>query len=61
MRQISSVLNPIVPTIGNCASAQIAANTSRTQRVSTRLTMNPTTMAAIENRKKNEEPSSPNC
>ena len=50
-----------VPTIGNCASDQITAITSSTQRVSTRLTMKPTTMAEIENRKKNEEPSKPNC
>ena len=50
-----------VPTIGNCASAQITASTSSTQRVATRLTMKPTTMAEIENRKKNEEPSRPNC
>src|SRR6185437_3729118 len=60
-RQISSVVNPIVPTIGNCASAQTPASTIRTQRVATRLTMKPTTIAEIENRKKNEEPSSPNC
>ena len=50
-----------VPTIGNCASDQITAIASSTQRVSTRLTMKPTTMAEIENRKKNEEPSRPNC
>jgi hypothetical protein len=50
-----------VPTIGNCASAHIAASTSRTQRVATRLTMKPTTMEVIEYRKKNAEPSSPNC
>src|SRR5262249_9160770 len=31
------------------------------QRVATRLTMKPTTMAAIENRRKNDEPSRPNC
>ena len=50
-----------VPTIGNCATDQITAITSSTQRVSMRLTMKPTTMAEIENRKKNEEPSKPNC
>ena len=61
MRQISSVVKLIVPTIGNCASAHITASTSRTQRVAMRLTMKPTTMAEIENRKKNEEPSRPNC
>jgi hypothetical protein len=33
------------------------ARTNSTQRVETRLTMKPTTMAEIENRKKNEEPS----
>ena len=60
-RQISSVVKLTVPSIGNCASDQITAMTSRTQRVSTRLTMKPTMMAEIENRKKNEEPSRPNC
>ena len=47
-RQINNVVKPTVPTIGNCAIAQIAASTSRTQRVSTRLAMKPTTMAEIE-------------
>jgi len=61
MRQINRVVNETVPTIGNCASAQITASASSTQRVGTLLTMKPTTMAAIENRKKNEEPSRPNC
>ncbi|MGY4380684.1 hypothetical protein ACVWZ3_008323 [Bradyrhizobium sp. i1.3.6] len=61
MRQIRSVVNETVPTIGNCASAQITASVSSTQRVGTLLTMKPTTMAEIENRKKNEEPSRPNC
>src|SRR4051812_48265740 len=60
-RQINSVVKPTVPTIGNCASAQTSASTSSTQRVGTRLTMNPTTTAAIENRKKKDEPSRPNC
>src|ERR1700731_2972419 len=60
-RQISSVEKLTVPTIGNCASAHISASASSTQRVATRLTMKPTTMAEIENRKKNEEPSRPNC
>jgi len=60
-RQITSVVKLTVPTIGNWASAQTTAMTSRTQRVSTRLTMKPTTMAEIENRKKNEEPRNPNC
>ncbi len=61
MRQIRSVVKLTVPTIGNCASAQITARVSSTQRVATLLTMKPTTMAEIENRKKNEEPSRPNC
>src|SRR6516164_4690960 len=61
MRQTRSVVNPIVPTIGNCASAQIKASTRSTQRVGTRLTMKPTTMAEMENRKKKDEPSRPNC
>ncbi len=61
MRQIKSVVKLTVPTIGNCASDQITAIASSTQRVATRLTMKPTTMAEIENRKKNEEPSRPNC
>jgi hypothetical protein len=61
MRQISSVVKLTVPTIGNCATDQITAIASSTQRVSTRLTMKPTTMAEIENRRKNEEPSTPNC
>src|SRR5256885_14090465 len=60
-RQINSVEKLTVPTIGNCASAQIDAKASSTQRVSMRLTMKPTTMAEIENRTKNEEPSRPNC
>ena len=60
IRHIMSVVSPTVPIIGNCASAQITASTSSTQRVCTRLTMNPTTIAAIENRRKKEEPSSPN-
>src|SRR3954452_13666598 len=61
MRQITSVVKPIVPTIGNCATDQISAIASSTVRVSMRLTMKPTTMAEIENRKKNEEPRKPNC
>ena len=61
MRQISSVVKLTVPTIGNCASAQTTASASSTQRVATRLTMKPTTIAEMENRKKNEEPSRPNC
>src|SRR3954454_9574786 len=61
MRQINNVVKLTVPTIGNCASAQTVASTSSTQRVGTRLTMKPTTTAAIENRKKNDEPSRPNC
>src|SRR5882672_3525097 len=60
-RQISSVVKLTVPSIGNCASDHTTAMTSKTQRVATRLTMKPTTMAEIENRKKNEEPSRPNC
>src|SRR6266702_650822 len=60
-RQIRSVVKPTVPTIGNCASAQTSARTRSTHRVSTRLTMKPTTIAAIENSKKNEEPSRPNA
>ena len=50
-----------VPTIGNCATDQITAMTSSTQRVGTLLTMKPTMMAEIENSRKNEEPSVPNC
>src|SRR5436190_1029578 len=61
MRQITSVVKLTVPTIGNCATDQITAIASSTQRVSMRLTMKPTTMAEIENRTKNEEPSKPNC
>jgi hypothetical protein len=61
MRQITSVVKPTVPTIGNCDIDQITAITSSTQRVSTRLTMKPTTIAEIENKKKNEEPRKPNC
>src|SRR5689334_13443438 len=61
MRQIRSVVKETVPTIGNCASAQITASVSSTQRVGTLLTRKPTTMAEIENRKKNAEPSRPNC
>src|SRR5205085_1459510 len=61
MRQISSVVKLTVPTIGNCATDQITAITSSTQRVGTLLTTKPTTMAEIENSRKNEEPSVPNC
>src|SRR4051812_36573388 len=61
MRQTSSVLKPTVPTIGNCASAQITASTSSTQRVATLLTMKPTTTAAVENSRKNDDPNRPNC
>ena len=60
-RQINSVVKLTVPTIGNCASDHTIAITSSTQRVATLLTMKPTMMAEIENRKKNEEPSWPNC
>src|SRR5262249_2135321 len=60
-RQIKSVVKLTVPTIGNCASAQITASTSSTQRVATLLTMKPTTMAEMENSKKKDEPSKPNC
>src|SRR4051812_44516729 len=61
MRQISSVVKLTSPTIGNCVTDQITAITSSTQRVGTLLTMKPTTMAEIENRKKKAEPSRPNC
>src|SRR5437660_1408289 len=61
MRQIRSVVKETVPTIGNCVSAQITASVNSTQRVGTLLTMKPTTIAEIENRKKNDEPSRPNC
>src|SRR5256885_7933236 len=61
MRQTSSMAKETSPTIGNCATDQITAIASSTQRVSMRLTMKPTTMAEIENRTKNEEPSRPNC
>lgn len=61
MRQIRSVVKETVPTIGNCVSAQITASVNSTQRVGTLLTMKPTTIAEIENRKKNDEPSKPNC
>src|SRR5947209_18433389 len=60
-RQINSVVKLTVPTIGNCASDQMIAIASSTQRVGTLLTMNPTMMAEIENNRKNEEPSWPNC
>src|SRR5215475_1786504 len=61
MRQINSVVKLTVPTIGNCDSDQMIAITSSTQRVGTRLTMKPTMMAEIENSRKKDEPSSPNC
>ncbi len=61
IRQITRVVKLTLPTIGNCASDQITAITNSTQRVATRLTMKPTTMAEIENRKKNEAPRKPNC
>src|ERR1700754_606581 len=61
MRQIKSVVKPTLPTIGNCASDQITAIASSTQRVATLLTMKPTMMAEIENSRKKEEPSWPNC
>jgi hypothetical protein len=61
MRQIRSVVKLTAPTIGNCARAQITASVRSTQRVDTLLTMKPTTTAAIENRKKKDDPSRPNC
>src|SRR5262245_47609552 len=61
MQQITRAVKLTVPIIGNCASDHMTAITSRTQRVATRLTMKPTTMAEIENRKKNEDPRKPNC
>ena len=61
MRQTSSVAKETSPTIGNCATDQITAIASSTQRVETVLTMKPTMMAEIENSRKNEEPSWPNC
>src|ERR1041385_4315877 len=61
MRQIRRVVKLTVPTIGNCASDQITAIASSTQRVATVLTMKPTMMAEIEKSRKKEEPSSPNC
>jgi hypothetical protein len=60
-RQIRSVVKPTLPTMGNCTSAQMAAKTNSTQRVATRLAMKPTTMADNEKRKKNDDPSRPNC
>ena len=61
IRQITSVVKLTVPTIGNWATDQTTAITSSTQRVSTRLTMKPTTMAEVENSRKNEDPRNPNC
>ncbi len=52
MRQTSSVVKLTSQSIGNCTTAQMTARTRSTQRVSTLLTIKPTTMAAIENRKK---------
>ena len=60
-RQITSVVKLTVPTMGNCASDHTTAIASSTQRVATLLTMKPTMIAEIENRKKNEEPRKPNC
>src|SRR4051794_40074571 len=61
IRQINNVVKLTVPTIGNCATDQITAIASSTHRVGTLLTTKPTTMAEIENSRKNEEPSCPNC
>ncbi len=61
IRQIISVVTLTVLSIGNCASAQISASTSSTQRVAMRLTRKPTAMAEIENSRKKDEPSRPNC
>ncbi len=61
MRQAINISRLTVPSIGNCTSDQMIAMTSSVCWVFTRLVMKPTTMAERANRKKNDEPISPNC
>src|ERR1700744_216901 len=60
IRQITSVVKLTVPTIGNCASAQMVARTKSTHFDWTRLTMKPTMIAEIENSRKKDDPRLPN-
>src|SRR5215831_1833373 len=60
MRQATTVANPTVPSIGNWVSAQTRPMVSNAQRVCTRLTIKPVTIAESENRRKKLEPIKPN-
>ena len=61
MRQAISISSVTVPSMGNCTSDQMIAMTRSVWWVWTRLVMKPTTTPEIANRKKNDEPSRPNC
>ena len=61
IRQAISISSVTVPSMGNCTTDQMIAMTSSVWRVWTRLVMKPTTTPEIANRKKNDEPSRPNC
>jgi len=61
IRQAISISSVTVPSMGNCTTDQMIAMTRSVWRVWTRLVMKPTTMPEIANRKKNDEPSRPNC
>ena len=61
MRQAISTSRLTVPSIGNCTSDQTMAITSSVWRVCTWLVMKPTITADRANRKKKDEPISPNC
>ena len=52
--------NPTVPSIGNWVSAQTRPMVSSAQRVCTRFTIKPVTIAESENKRKKLEPSKPN-
>src|SRR5215831_3292126 len=60
MRQATTVANPTVPSIGNWVSAQTRPMVSNAQRVCTRLTIKPVTIAESENNRKKLEPIKPN-
>ena len=61
IRQAISISSVTVPSMGNCTTDQMIAMTRSVWRVWTRLVMKPTTTPEIANRKKNDEPSRPNC
>src|SRR5580698_3435949 len=61
MRQAISTSMLVVPSIGNCTRDQMIDMISSVRLASMRLVTKPTVTADTANRKKNDEPTQPNC